>query len=154
MTTDAETGLHDGCLAPRTRDGYYVQSTGRWAGFREVIVHTKFDRENGQANVATFERTAATEPGFAFEEFTTLVRDLLEPTAAAKGYSKGGANGPNPLYEFVEEVAGGPGHPLGEIIYKARRYSSLKQERDVLKIAAWAFLVWKSHKEKGLPEAP
>ena len=77
-----------------------------------------------------------------FEEFVRQVRALLEPTAAGKGYNATGVDGPNDLYAFVQSVAG-DGHALGEIIYKAKRYAAKGNPDDVLKIAAWAFLVLK-----------
>lgn len=70
------------------------------------------------------------------------MRALLEPTAAGKGYNTTGVDGSNQLYEFVRDVAG-EGHALGEIIYKAKRYAAKGNPEDVLKIAAWAFLILK-----------
>jgi len=37
----------------------------------------------------------------------------------------------------------GHAHALGEIVYKARRYAAKRNVEDVLKIAAWAYLIWK-----------
>ena len=79
-----------------------------------------------------------------FETFIAEVRALLEPTAQSKGYSTTGVDGQNALYEFVQEMAG-PGHALGEIVYKARRYGARKNPEDLLKIAAWAWLAYKHH---------
>lgn len=73
------------------------------------------------------------------------VRSLLEPTAQGKGYNTTGVDGQNELYAFVQGVAG-EGHALGEIIYKVKRYAAKGNLEDVLKIAAWAFLIAK-HKE-------
>ena len=87
--------------------------------------------------MATDERT--------FDGFCAQVRALLEPTAAGKGYSATGADGPNQLYDFVQGMNGGPGHALGEIVYKAKRYAAKGNVEDVLKLAAWAFLVYKHH---------
>ena len=81
-----------------------------------------------------------------FEGFIAEVRALLEPTAAGKGYSTTGVDGQNALYEFVQEMAGA-GHALGEIVYKARRYSAKRNPEDLLKIAAWAWLAYKHHPE-------
>lgn len=86
-----------------------------------------------------------------FDDFTTQVRALLEPTAAGKGYSTTGVDGQNALYEFVQQMAG-PGHALGEICYKARRYAAKGNPEDVLKIAAWAFLILKHHHPQSPPE--
>lgn len=77
-----------------------------------------------------------------FDEFVAGVRSLLEPTAQGKGYNTTGVDGANQLYEFVQGVAG-DGHALGEIIYKAKRYAAKGNPEDVLKIAAWAFLILK-----------
>jgi hypothetical protein len=80
-----------------------------------------------------------------FDQFVEAMRAQLDPTAAGKGYSTTGVDGHNALYEFVQSVAGGPGHALGEITYKATRYAAKGDPVDVVKIAAWAFLVWRHH---------
>jgi len=77
-----------------------------------------------------------------FDQFVTEVRALLEPTASGKGYNTTGVDGENQLYAFVQDIAG-DGHALGEIIYKAKRYAAKGNPEDVLKIAAWAFLILK-----------
>lgn len=41
---------------------------------------------------------------------------------------------------------GGPGHPVGEGIYKLVRYSKKRNPEDLAKLAAWAFLMWRHHK--------
>lgn len=93
------------------------------------------------------------EPPFA--SFCEAVRVLLDETAAGKGYNQAGLAGPNPLYAFVSETAGGPGHALGEIIYKVRRYAARRNPEDLLKIAAWAYLVWRFDRpDAGSPDAP
>lgn len=81
-----------------------------------------------------------------FQQFSEEVSKLMNGTAAGKGYAAEGPDGPNPLYEFVQTMDGGHGHALGEIVYKARRFASKGNEEDVLKIAAWAFLVWKHNR--------
>ena len=81
------------------------------------------------------------EPPFA--SFCKAVSDLLDRQAAEKGYHQSGLTGPNPLYEFVSETAGGPGHALGEIVYKVRRYAARRDPEDLVKVAAWAYLVWR-----------
>lgn len=81
-----------------------------------------------------------------FDEYMRQVRALLEPTAAGKGYNNTGVDGPNQLFEFVQELAGS-GHALGEIVYKVKRYAAKGNPEDMLKIAAWAFLVLKYHKD-------
>ncbi len=81
------------------------------------------------------------EPPFA--SFCEAVRALLDETAADKGYHQTGLTGPNPLYALVNEIANGPGHPLGEIVHKVTRYAARGNLEDLEKIAAWSFLIWK-----------
>lgn len=78
-----------------------------------------------------------------FNEFAEQVESLLNGTAAGKGYNKNGPDGFNQLYSFVQRMNDGHGHALGEIVYKARRYAAKGNIEDVMKIAAWAFLIWK-----------
>lgn len=78
-----------------------------------------------------------------YDEFTREVKALMEPTAVGKGYNATGVDGENRLYEFVQDATGGHGHAIGEIVYKARRYAAKGNREDVLKIAAWAFLILK-----------
>lgn len=85
--------------------------------------------------------------GSEFEGFVAQVRVLLEATAAEKSYSRQGPDGQNRLYEFVQSTVGGPGHAAGEIIYKVRRYMAKRHPDDLLKIAAWAFLMYKHHSQ-------
>jgi hypothetical protein len=40
-------------------------------------------------------------------------------------------------------MADGDAHAIGEIIYKAVRYSKRGDKDDLVKIAAWAFLIYK-----------
>ena len=99
------------------------------------------DRET--SNRRTRQRRSAKRPKPPFAAFCVAVRDLLDETVATKGYQQTGLTDANPLYEFVAETAGGPGHALGEIIYKVRRYSARRDPEDLLKVAAWAYLVWR-----------
>lgn len=79
-----------------------------------------------------------------YQDFTQAVKELLEGKAKTKKYNETGIDGPNQLFEFVSSLGEGPPlHALGEIVYKVKRYAALKNEEDVLKIAAWAFLVWR-----------
>ena len=80
-----------------------------------------------------------------FAEFESGVKALLEPTAQSKGYNTTGLDGENQLYEFVADTVGGPGHAIGEAIYKVKRYAAKRNPEDLLKLAAWAFLMWKHH---------
>jgi hypothetical protein len=77
-----------------------------------------------------------------WEQFTTQVAALLDPTAQSKGYNVTGVDGENQLYDFVSSFAGDR-HALGEIVYKVKRYAAKGNPEDVVKIAAWAFLVWR-----------
>ena len=81
-----------------------------------------------------------------FDQFVSEVRALLEPTAQGKGYNTTGVDGQNQLYEFVQGMAG-EGHALGEIVYKAKRYAAKGNPEDVLKIAAWSFLILKHRRD-------
>lgn len=90
-------------------------------------------------------QTSRPEPGSKpknWETFVQEVKELLEPTASEKGYNATGVDGNNELFEFVQGIAG-PGHALGEIVYKIVRYKNKKDEKDLLKIAAWAYLIWR-----------
>ena len=89
-----------------------------------------------------------------FDAFTQQVRALMDPVACAKGYNQTGVDGPNELYEFVKTTVGSDAHALGEIIYKARRYAAKGDPVDVLKIAAWAFLILKHKQEPQHHAAP
>ena len=82
-----------------------------------------------------------------FDEFTKGVHELLAGSALAKGYNRSGPDSENELYGFVQNTVSGDGHPIGEIIYKARRYASKRDPADMLKIAAWAFLVLRHRKD-------
>ena len=84
-----------------------------------------------------------------FETFCEQVRALLDIDAEAKGYNQSGSNGPNQLYEFVRDTVGGNGHALGECIYKLRRYATTGNPQDVLKCAAWCYLILKHAQPDG-----
>jgi len=78
-----------------------------------------------------------------FDTFSAEVRALLDHTAVEKSYSSLGPDGPNELYDFIHGMVGGHGHALGEIVYKAKRFAAKGNREDLLKIAAWAFLIWR-----------
>lgn len=82
-----------------------------------------------------------------FDEFVKGVHAQLAGHAEAKGYNLGGPDVDNVLYRFIQTTVSGDGHPIGEIIYKARRYAAKRDPADMLKIAAWAFLVLKHRQE-------
>lgn len=79
----------------------------------------------------------------SWNSFIALSKELLEPTAKEKGYNSTGTEGKNELFDFVQSIVGGSGHALGEIIYKVIRYKNKKDEKDLLKIVAWVYLIWK-----------
>jgi hypothetical protein len=61
--------LHDGCLAPRGRDGYFVTSTGQWAGFAEIA---------REGNTVTFVRVSNVKDGVErYETGATRSADKL-----------------------------------------------------------------------------
>jgi hypothetical protein len=91
-----------------------------------------------------------------YKEFIVQVERLLGGTASGKGYSER-ADAPLELYDFVAEYVGGNkhGHALGEIIYKTVRFARKGNVEDILKAAAWAFLVAKHfEREKHDPPGP
>ena len=83
-----------------------------------------------------------------FAAFMEEVRASLEGHAERKGYSNGGADGVNPLAEFMVTIGAEPGHSVGEIIHKCVEH--LKSPRDVnlVKIAAWAFIAYRHGKAR------
>jgi len=83
------------------------------------------------------------QDGRSFDTFCDKVRCLLDPLAASKGYNGSGPDGDNALYEFVQAMTGGHHHAAGEIVYKIRRFEARGNVEDVLKAAAWCFLIWK-----------
>lgn len=83
-----------------------------------------------------------------FDAFMTTVRDSMEGTARGKGYNQTGVDGPNALYDFVHDTIAGDGHAIGEIIYKVRRYARKGNPEDLVKAAAWAYLILKHRDEQ------
>lgn len=90
----------------------------------------------------------------SFDGFMAEVRASLEKHAVRKGYNDHGADGGNSLYDFTCEIGAEPGHTIGEIIYKGREYCHEPRAVLPVKIAAWAFLLWRKteelRKRKGL----
>jgi hypothetical protein len=76
-----------------------------------------------------------------FEQFLAEVREQIEGKARRRGYSEAGTEGYNPLFEFNKQFF--PCHPQGEIVYKLVRGMEEKDPEDIVKVAAWAFLIWK-----------
>jgi hypothetical protein len=83
-----------------------------------------------------------------FRAFAHQVEQLLGGAAGKKGYNVGGADAKNPLYEFVLGTTGDHGHAMGECIYKIVRYQKRRNPEDVLKAAAWLFLIYRYHQER------
>ena len=80
----------------------------------------------------------------SFEAFVSLIQDAVDKGAKEKGYNRTGVEGKNEMFQFLNgTVAPNDSHALGEIIYKAVRYSNKHDKTDLVKIAAWAFLIWK-----------
>jgi len=82
-----------------------------------------------------------------FQDFSGAVLASLSDTAAGKGYNATGVDGENRVYAIIHAATGGHGHALGEIVYKALRYARKRDPMDLVKIAAWAFLIYKHHEE-------
>lgn len=72
-----------------------------------------------------------------FATFVQAVHDVMSGAAKEKGYGTN-PNDPNPLFELT-----GMEHATGEIMYKAIRYRRKQDPADMVKAAAWAFLVWR-----------
>ena len=89
----------------------------------------------------TLETNRMTEKQESYNDFCNAVRGLLDKGAAEKGYSKGGADGENPVNDFMQVQF--PGHSLGEVLYKCLRYQAMGNREDLEKAAAWLYLVWK-----------
>ena len=78
-----------------------------------------------------------------FDTFVAELREICEAAAKDKGYNNTGIDGKNDLYQFIQSISGSDSHAIGEIIYKAVRYSRKRDKKDLIKIAAWAFLIYK-----------
>jgi hypothetical protein len=72
------------------------------------------------------------------DTFLKQVGDMLIEKAQSKGYA--GNNGGRDLFDSVDSEC--PGHAAGEIRYKIKRWQAKKNPEDLIKIAAWAFLIW------------
>jgi hypothetical protein len=78
-----------------------------------------------------------------FAAFCEQVRESLEPQAHRKGYSDGGADGEQPLYDEGIELGDEPAHGWGEIRLKIREWFHEPRSVLLLKVAGWAFLTWR-----------
>lgn len=79
------------------------------------------------------------QPVLTFDEFCRGVQELLGKRSENKGYSQAGES--DLLSEFVRKM--GLSHPAGEIVYKIVRYQQRGDKEDLLKIAAWAMILWR-----------
>lgn len=82
----------------------------------------------------------------AFDDFTAEMKRKVIGQAKEKGYITGNEDSGRNLYDFIDRYIGNHGHAIGEIIYKAVRFSRRKDPQDIVKVAAWAFLVWDSQR--------
>ena len=73
-----------------------------------------------------------------FEHFVSKLRPIVTVTADSKGYK---SDGVSPA-QFIQENFG-IGHHLGEIVLKAIRFNAKGLEEDLLKIAGWAYVIWR-----------
>ena len=81
----------------------------------------------------------------AWVAFSNQVQSKVKDDAEKKGY---GGSDEAKMQLMMETEAGAPhcGHALGEIKYKVSRYIAKRASEDLVKIAAWAFLIyWKEH---------
>lgn len=78
-----------------------------------------------------------------FADFMRELKEMCETRASDKGYNSTGIDGQNDLYQFVQNLSDGDAHAMGEIIYKVVRYSNKGDKRDLVKIAAWAYLAYR-----------
>ena len=69
-----------------------------------------------------------------FNEFVSKMVKKIGTEAGLKGYD-------DSLTDFMKRHFND--HAIGEIVYKSVRYATQKQEEDILKIAAWAYIIWK-----------
>jgi len=78
-----------------------------------------------------------------FDEFAKQVRESVDAHAKRKGYTENDLDGENKLAAITGLLGIRAQHGVGEIIYKATEY--LKNPREVLlvKIAGWAYILWK-----------
>lgn len=80
-----------------------------------------------------------------YKVFCHKIEMMLGLTAKEKGYNTTGPDGENAVYKFIHEATGDHGHGVGEIIYKAIRYMRKRNPEDLLKLAAWSYLIWRHH---------
>lgn len=102
------------------------------------------ETENLVFNIDGSRRYQPSEFEISLSSFHEAIDGILLGQATSKGYHSKGHNG-RQLYDFVHDLASN-GHALGEIVYKAIRYNRRKDRTDLVKIAAWAFLIYDKDK--------
>jgi len=110
------------------------------------------EMESGPGRGAGFAKGTTTQTFQTFtgalNEFKAQVTTALNGKAEDKGYSAGGDSGGRPMLDAVALVVGEGTHPAGEILYKLARYRAKRNPEDLVKVAAWAFLMWDQHMRK------
>ena len=92
----------------------------------------------------------------ALEDYVIEIKKAVIQKAKEKGYFTEEENSGRNLYDFIGKYASG--HSIGEIIYKAIRWTRKHDPEDLVKIAAWAFLTWdadrRMYPDGNRPERP
>lgn len=81
-----------------------------------------------------------------FSDFWNEIEKLLDRVAREKGYNDTGVDGPNQLFAFI--ASQGLTHAEGEAVYKIVRWHTKRDPIDLLKAAAWCFLMWRYQGEE------
>lgn len=154
-----ELGRNIAALPADQRPPGWNPGTGRLAtidddGPRGVYTGEECTEEpkiSPQGQKALAKRAAIEEGKFSrrLEEFQAEMTNALNGKAEDKGYSSGGDSGGRPMLDAVALIAGEGTHPIGEIIYKLSRWKAKKNPEDLVKAAAWAFLMWDQQKREG-----
>lgn len=136
-TCGAEIGSQkhfDLCVQPTTQRGPWTGQEKREAAPQRIVMGTIINVPDSP-------------PVRSFDRFIELVRDSVEAQAAKKGYSDGGADGPNQLLAITQIMGINRQHAIAEIVYKCVEF--LKNPREVLliKISGWSFILWRSFEE-------
>lgn len=82
----------------------------------------------------------------SLDDFVLEIKRKVLGQAKEKGYITGNEDSGRALYDFIDKYVHNHGHAIGEIVYKAVRFSRRKDPEDIVKVAAWAFLVWDAHR--------
>jgi hypothetical protein len=83
-----------------------------------------------------------------FEQFVEAVRDSCESHAKRKNYTTEGIDGENQLLRICALLNIDKQHGIGEIIYKCAEYLTNPREVLLIKIAGWAYILWREHSGK------